>query len=932
MRTLVYNPSFLPPEERVRQFVVRREELRTILRVLEGNTGPSHQHLLVLGGRGLGKSTLVQRVVAEVERTALSERWYPLVFPEETYEAANIGEFWLEALYRLADKTSEPRWVELHRELHRERDAKRLAQRARHALKAFAEEKGRNLLLVVENLDMLMDQLDDEDAWALRETLQTDPTFMLLATALRPFEAITDHAKPFYEGFRRIELCPLGAEEIEELWRMVTGNRPGLARARAVRVLTGGNPRMVVLLAQLADGHTLRGILEDLTRLVDAHTDYFKSNIEALDGQMRRVFLALATLWHPATAGQVAEEARLDGNVVSTSLTRLERQGRIEVVGKKGKNRQYQVAERLYNIYYLMRRRGTDARLKALIDFMVLFYEPEELGGFVQRLAGEATNDGDDPCVHAIGGLLRAHRGYSEARAAILRALPGEFLDRVDKREVSLSKRKPEELLALIQRPDGERFLPDAARLLDKTPSEDNPTYAELAERVVLAANPRIALNGAFWLADHRLWRIIELFDTSKENTEILVLVGTFISLVRDELDAIEAWYERLRSQPALFPKVQAELQLYLDPTNEEAARTAFADLDGRISIVETLLSRLYTAGARTNLELLARALSDQLPEEPWALAALVETQVGLGNLDEAHAGAERLLGTGAAPEYAEIFAALVDIAQGELASAHRHLVRSLAVRPTDKALILQAELAVIRGEIATATSLSREIAVREPSCAVAWYILAKHAPAEAISSWKSLVDPTPDDILEFSDAAVHATDRRLWETALESASRSENDPSLAVAITRLHGLSGRADLALATFSQLAQRSDAGTAGQRAMMSMALALAASGQGEATARVLASAASRVAFRPLIAALDASAIQDLSAEERSIAEDVAARLEEFRRSTNVWTEGATAPTDMAFPSLTVFETEAPAKPQKRKSRRKTRPVPELPNESS
>ena len=57
----------------------------------------------------------------------------------------------------------------------------------------------------------------------------------------------------------------------------------------------------------------------------------------------------------------------------------------------------YQVAERLYNIYYLMRRRGEASwRVKAVVNFMLQFYRPEELVAVTRIIAKEACGLNDE--------------------------------------------------------------------------------------------------------------------------------------------------------------------------------------------------------------------------------------------------------------------------------------------------------------------------------------------------------------------------------------------------------------------------------------------------------------------------------------------------------------------------------------------------------
>ena len=113
-RIVKYNPAFLSEDELVESFVVRHAELDLITQALRENTGPSNQHLLVLGPRGIGKTMLVLRAVEEVRRDKeLAQRWYPLVFSEESYQVITPGEFWLEAIFHLGQRTEDAQWLSL---------------------------------------------------------------------------------------------------------------------------------------------------------------------------------------------------------------------------------------------------------------------------------------------------------------------------------------------------------------------------------------------------------------------------------------------------------------------------------------------------------------------------------------------------------------------------------------------------------------------------------------------------------------------------------------------------------------------------------------------------------------------------------------------------------------------------------------------------
>ena len=65
----------------------------------------------------------------------------------------------------------------------------------------------------------------------------------------------------------------------------------------------------------------------------------------------------------------------------SAQLRRLVERGVVAIEGGTPRRREYYLTERLYNIYYLLRRGGgTDRLVTALIEFMRCFYSPAELG------------------------------------------------------------------------------------------------------------------------------------------------------------------------------------------------------------------------------------------------------------------------------------------------------------------------------------------------------------------------------------------------------------------------------------------------------------------------------------------------------------------------------------------------------------------------
>ena len=382
-----FNPGiFQSDDEVIGQFAVRRRQLGIVLEVLRDNVGaPSCQHVLLVAPRGRGKTMLLARVAAELRTNReISERLLPVRFMEESQEVLDMGDFWLETLFHLAREIGKND-AEIARELrgtHADLAArwrgKELEERARAAALDATDRLGKQIVLMVENLQTLCGDVDDDFGWKLRKALQSEPRIVLLATATSRFKGLDDAREPFFELFRIMRLDPLDTEECRCQWRAVSGGTVSEREIRPLEILTGGNPRLLAIVAGFARHRSMNQLMENLVELIDDHTEYFRSRLEGFAKTERRVYLSVIDLWQPSSTGEIAARARMDVRTVSTLLGRLVNRGAVVVEGS-GKKRLYAAAERLYSIYYKLRRERDEAAVvRNLIHFMTVFYEAVE--------------------------------------------------------------------------------------------------------------------------------------------------------------------------------------------------------------------------------------------------------------------------------------------------------------------------------------------------------------------------------------------------------------------------------------------------------------------------------------------------------------------------------------------------------------------------
>ena len=86
-----YNPRLWNANEVRAYYVARPALLERIVDDLKREDANNHpQHRLIVGLRGMGKSTLLRRIAVAVEDDVqLNASWLPLSFPEEQYNVAS---------------------------------------------------------------------------------------------------------------------------------------------------------------------------------------------------------------------------------------------------------------------------------------------------------------------------------------------------------------------------------------------------------------------------------------------------------------------------------------------------------------------------------------------------------------------------------------------------------------------------------------------------------------------------------------------------------------------------------------------------------------------------------------------------------------------------------------------------------------------------
>lgn len=255
--------------------------------------------------------------------------------------------------------------------------------------------RNRTLLLLMENMDALFRDMSEVEQIQCRSLICEHPRFCTVATAQRLFQEVSEEGGIFSGFFQIVELQPFTVESASQLLinlaRLRRDNElvsyilswQGRSRIRALHHLTGGNPRLFVILSDFINRESLETLVGPFEELVDEQlTPYYQERLRWLPTLQRKIVEFLCASPKPVPVKEIARQLFTTHPSISGQLRDLRKLGYVKDF-KRGRESLYELTEPLMRLSYQVKETRGRVPLRMLVDFLRIWYDHSELS---QRL------------------------------------------------------------------------------------------------------------------------------------------------------------------------------------------------------------------------------------------------------------------------------------------------------------------------------------------------------------------------------------------------------------------------------------------------------------------------------------------------------------------------------------------------------------------
>jgi len=404
-----FSPQRSRPED-LEKILVQRETLLTdsVAKLRASVLTPAKHHLLFVGPRGSGKTNMVALIQHRLSNQPdLTDR-LRIAWLNEDETSTTFLKFLIRIYRALAARYPAEFTLSIQTDV--------LGRTSDEALRILSEAFLRQLdthtcVVLVENLDALFDTMPEGELRIWRAFVQNNAVIATVGTAQTLFAGVSKRDHPFFGFFDTHHLPPLSPEDARDLLKKLTllgqidqgkeelliylDSPKGRARLGAIHHLTGGSPRLYLILADFLTRETLDTLVPAFEKMVDQQlTPYYQERLRWLSTQQREIVEYLCQGRHPIVPVKtIAEALFAEHSTIASQLKKLKDMGYV-VARPRGREVYYELAEPLMRLSFQVKeaaRQGQQgpAPLRLVVDMLRIWFEQNQLEESVANLAPE---------------------------------------------------------------------------------------------------------------------------------------------------------------------------------------------------------------------------------------------------------------------------------------------------------------------------------------------------------------------------------------------------------------------------------------------------------------------------------------------------------------------------------------------------------------
>ncbi len=393
----LFNPGNQSEKQIRENFSIRLKEFKSILKIIQDDQMDyPPQHFIILGVRGSGKTTLLLRVYYELKSDKKINTWLiPVIFNEEQYSVNKLFKLWEKIASELEHESEN--YDGLLGLMQAKDEIDGYEEHCYEMLFEALKKHKNKICIFIDNIGDILQKLTKKEQQRLREVLITNNSIRIIGGTAIALESTYKYDEPFYEYFKIIHLNELKSKETREFLleldkingskkiQEIIDNNPG--RIEALRIITGGVPRTIVLLYEIFINDSNGDSFKYLEVLLDRATPLYKHRMDDLSSQQQEIIDCIALNWDAIAVKEIARITRMESKAVSSQLRLLEKNNIVIKKATSTKNHLYQVKERFFNIWYMMRngRKSDKNKVKWLTKFLELWCGRDSLDEMIDK-------------------------------------------------------------------------------------------------------------------------------------------------------------------------------------------------------------------------------------------------------------------------------------------------------------------------------------------------------------------------------------------------------------------------------------------------------------------------------------------------------------------------------------------------------------------